>query len=81
MASMKDVERVADDLESLIGEFRSELSNSGDFEKLMQIADDISERADNAAQTFNSVNETLMARIDEVGGRSKSGGQRKKSQA
>jgi hypothetical protein len=81
MASMKDVERVADDLESLIAEFRSELSNAGDFEKLMQIADDISERADNAAQTFNSVNETLMARIDEVGGGSKSGGQRKKSHA
>jgi hypothetical protein len=75
MASLKDVERVADDLEGLVGQLRSELSN-GDFEKLTQLADQISEHADNAAETFSSVNETLMARIGEVAGsrRSSSGG-------
>lgn len=74
MASLKDVERVADDLEGLVGQLRSELPN-GDFEKLTQLADQISERADNAAETFSSVNETLMARIGEVtGGRRSSGG-------
>lgn len=72
MASLKDVERVADDLEGLVGQLRSELPN-GDFEKLTQLADQISEHADNAAETFSSVNETLMARIGEVTGRRSSG--------
>jgi hypothetical protein len=83
MASLKDVERLADDLESLVGELRSELSNGADFERLVQIADEISERADNVAQTFTSVNDALMERIDAVTGnkRSSSGGQsRKRSQ-
>ena len=88
MASIKDVERVADDLESLVGELRSELQNSPDFERLTQLADAISEHADNAAQTFSSVNETLMSRISEIrGGKSSGqksssgGGSREKSEA
>ena len=32
MASLKDVERLADDLEGLVGDLRSELSNGTDFE-------------------------------------------------
>ena len=86
MASIKEVEKVADDLEQLVGALRSELTNGSDFEKLTQIADEISEHADNAAQTFSTVNETLMSRIDELkesrsGGRSRSssGGQSKGS--
>lgn len=73
MASLKDVERVADDLEGLVGQLRSELPN-GDFEKLTQLADQISEHADNAAETFSSVNDTLMERIGEVTGKGRSGG-------
>jgi ABC-type transporter Mla subunit MlaD len=72
MASIKDVERVADDLESLVGELRNELKNGPDFEKLVAIADEISEHADNAAQTFNGVNETLMSRLGELTGRKSS---------
>jgi hypothetical protein len=76
MASLKEVEKVADDLEQLVGDMRSELTNGTDFEKLTQIADEISERADNAAQTFSTVNETLMSRIsdltDKSGSRSRS---------
>ena len=86
MASIKEVEKVADDLEQLVGALRSELTNGSDFEKLTQIADEISEHADNAAQTFTTVNETLMSRIDELKGsrsggrsRSSSGGQSKGS--
>ena len=79
MASIKDVERLADDLESLVGELRSELSNGQDFERLVQIADEISEHADNAAQTFTSVNDALMERLDEVTGK-RSGGQSRKRQ-
>jgi ABC-type transporter Mla subunit MlaD len=72
MASLKDVERVADDLEGLVGQLRSELPN-GDFEKLTQLADQISEQADNAAETFSTVNETLVGRIKELAGK-RSGG-------
>ena len=69
MASLKEMEKVADDLENLVGELRSELKNGSDFERLTQIADAISEHADDAAQTFNSVNNTLMSRIGELTGR------------
>ena len=80
MASLKDVERVADDLEGLVGQLRSELPN-GDFEKLTQLADQISERADNAAETFSTVNETLMGRIKELTGKGGSSGGRSRSRS
>ena len=81
MASLKDVERVADDLEGLVGQLRSEMQN-GDFERLAQLADQISEHADNAAETFSSVNETLMSRIGDLSGNHKrGGGQRSRSRA
>ncbi len=72
MASVKDVEKLADDLGGLVEELRSEVKNGTDFERLMQIADEISEHADNAAQTFSSVNEALMSRLTEVGGSKRS---------
>jgi hypothetical protein len=83
MASIKDVGRVADDLERLIGELRSELSDNADFERLIQISDEIAEHADNAAQTFSSVNDTLMSRISELtgSGQRRSGGQRSGGQS
>jgi hypothetical protein len=74
MAALKDFEQLADDLEGLVGDLRSELRDGPDFEKLMQIADEISERSDNAAQTFSTINDTLMSRLAEMGG-----GSRKKS--
>jgi uncharacterized protein YydD (DUF2326 family) len=85
MASITDVQRVADDLESLVGELRSELKSGADFARLTELADEISEHADEAAQTFSTVNETLMSRIGELTGRrgnqrSASGG-RTKSQS
>jgi hypothetical protein len=79
MASLKEIEKVTDDLESLVGELRSELTNGGDFDKLTQIADEISEHADNAAQTFSTVNETLMSRLGEITGKSRSGRSRSSS--
>jgi hypothetical protein len=80
MASLKDVERVADDLESLVGQLRSELQN-GDFDKLTALADEISEHADNAAETFSTVNETLMSRIGDVGGNRRGGGGRSRAKS
>jgi ABC-type transporter Mla subunit MlaD len=86
MASIKDVEQVADDLAGLVDELRSELKNGADFAKLVAIADEISEHADDAAQTFASVNDTLMSRLGEITGSkrssSSSGGQsREKAQS
>jgi hypothetical protein len=71
MASVNDVEKLADDLESLVEEMRNEVKNGSDFERLMQIADEISEHADNAAQTFSSVNDALMERLGDLSGGSK----------
>jgi hypothetical protein len=72
MASIKDVGQVADDLEGLVGELRQELSGSADFGKLVAIADEISEHADNAAQTFSNVNDALAARLGEITGKKSS---------
>jgi hypothetical protein len=68
MASLKDVERVTDDLENLVGDLKKELKN-GDFDRLIQLADEISEHADEAAGTFATVNEALLGRINELSGR------------
>lgn len=72
MASLKDVEQVADDLSTLVDQLRSELQQGASFDKLVQIADQISEHADEAAGTFSTVNEALMGRLNELKG-SKSG--------
>jgi ABC-type transporter Mla subunit MlaD len=69
MASLKDVEKIADDLEGLAGDLKKELKN-GDFDRLIQIADQISEHADEAAGTFATVNDALMSRINGLSGRS-----------
>jgi hypothetical protein len=70
MASLKDVEQLVDDLEGLAKRLRSELQNGKvDFERLIEIADEISEHADAAAGTFATVNEALMDRIKDVTGR------------
>jgi hypothetical protein len=81
MASVKDVEKLADDLGSLVDEMRNEVKNGTDFERLMQIADEISEHADNAAQTFSSVNDALMSRLSDLGGSSKKSSSSSKSQS
>ena len=75
MASLKDVERVADDLSKLVDDLRKELRDNASFERLVQIADQISERADAAAGTFSTVNDVLMNRLNELksGGTSDSG--------
>ena len=64
MASLKDTEQLAQRLEDLVGELRSELGNGEvDFEKLVALSDELSEQADGLAETFNTVNDTLMQRL------------------
>jgi len=83
MASLKDVEQLTDDLEGLVNRLRSELRDGKvDFERLIEIADEISEHADAAAGTFATVNEALMSRIKELtGGSSRSGSSSSSSQS
>src|SRR3954454_6537209 len=76
MASIKDVEKLADDLEGLVDQLRNELKDGPDFEKLVQISDELSEHADNAAETFNTVNDALMSRLSGLSGGGSSGGGR-----
>jgi ABC-type transporter Mla subunit MlaD len=66
VASLKDVEQVADDLTKLADELRKEIRDNASFERLIQIADQISEHADEAAGTFSTVNEALMGRLNEL---------------
>ncbi len=74
MASLKDVEQVADDLSTLVDQLRGEIKNNASFDKLVQLADEISEHADQAAGTFSTVNEALMGRLKELKGGSSSSG-------
>ena len=74
MASLKDTEQLAQNLEDLVGQLRSELGNGEvDFEKLVSTLDELSERADGLAETFNDVNEALMQRLQNVAGGGSSG--------
>jgi hypothetical protein len=76
MASLKDTEQLTQRLDDIVGQLRSELGNGDvDFEKLVTLADELSEEADGLAETFNSVNQTLMQRLEEA----KSGRSRSKS--
>jgi ABC-type transporter Mla subunit MlaD len=66
MASLKDVERVADDLSNLVDQLRREIRDNASFDRLVQLADEISQHADEAAGTFSTVNEALMNRLNEI---------------
>jgi hypothetical protein len=84
MASLKDTEQLTEELEDIVGQLRSELSNGNvDFEKLVAISDELSERADGLAETFNSVNDTLMERLQQAkgGGRSRGGTKQSESKS
>jgi hypothetical protein len=63
MASLKDAEKLTQRLDELVGQLRDELANGGDFEKLVAVADELSEQADGLAETFNSLNDTLVERL------------------
>ena len=76
MATLQDAQKLTQGLEDLVGELRAELDNGSkvDFEKLVMVADEISERADGMAETFSAVNDTLMTRLQQVKGGSSRGG-------
>jgi hypothetical protein len=84
MATLKDTAQLTQQLEELVGQLSSELQNGEvDFDKLISLSDEISERADGMAETFSSVNDALMQRIEQVkgGGSSRKQGSRPQSKA
>jgi hypothetical protein len=83
MASLKDTEQLTQELEELVGQLRSELNDGDvDFEKLVSICDQVSERADAMAETFSNVNDVLMERIDQAkSGNGPSGGSGRKEES
>lgn len=93
MASVKDAQQLVQHVESALSELKDALrSNNGnlDFERVARLADEIAERADAVAETFSSLNEVLMGRIDDITGsgsgssssnRSSSGSRKKRAKA
>ena len=80
MASLKDAEQLTENLQEVVEELRSELGRGGvDFERLVALADDLSEQADGIAETFSSVNETLMQRLKDAKSSSSRGSSRQSS--
>lgn len=80
MASLKDTQQLTEGLNDLVGQLSSELQNgSVDFEKLVSLSDQLSERADGLAETFNSINDALMQRLQDATGSDSSGSSRQSS--
>ena len=80
MASLKDAQQLTKGLEELVGQLSSELKNGNvDFEKLVSLSDEISERADWIAETFSNVNDTLMERLQQASSGGGGGGSRSSS--
>src|SRR3954469_4248103 len=69
MASLKDTVNLTSQLTELTNQLHSELTEGEvDFEKMVQIADEISEHADNLAAAFTRVNEALSDPLGASGG-------------
>lgn len=71
MASVKDAQQLVQHVESAVAELKDALRNNNgnlDFERIARLADEIAERADAVAETFSSLNEVLMGRIDDITG-------------
>jgi hypothetical protein len=71
VASVKDAQQLVQHVESALAELKDALRNNNgnlDFERIARLADEIAERADAVAETFSSLNEVLIGRIDEITG-------------
>lgn len=74
MASVKDAQKLVTHVEGALSDLKEALrSGDGnlDFERMASLADEIGERADALAETFSSLNEVLIGRIDEITGAQK----------
>ena len=84
MASVKDAQKLVTHVEGALSELKDALRNSDgdvDFQRMGVLADEIGERADAVADTFSSLNDVLMGRIDEISGNRRSSGRSTGSQS
>lgn len=65
MPKLKDATELTAPLEKLVRELKSELQSKADFDRLVEISDEIGAQADALAETFENMNQTLMARIED----------------
>ena len=69
MASLKDATQVTSQVTDLTDELRQELTGGdGDFSRMAQLADSISEQADKLAAAFAAMNDALDQRLNGGGG-------------
>ncbi len=65
MASLKDARGFAEELNGLSGRLQSELEKkSVDFDRLVQLSDEIGESADRLASTFSAINGSLAGLLE-----------------
>ena len=65
MASLKDATQATSEVTELTQQLHQELSDGdGDFSQLTEIADSISERADQLASAFAAMDEALNQRLN-----------------
>jgi hypothetical protein len=68
MASLKDTVNLTSQLTELTNQLHGELTQGDvDFEKMIEIADQISEHADSLASAFTRVNEALTEPLTQSG--------------
>jgi len=68
MASLKDATAVTSQVNELTEKLHQELSEGdGDFSQMADMADSISERADQLASAFSAMNEALDQRLNGSG--------------
>ena len=67
MPSLKDAAELTEQLQELTAQLHSELTEGEvDFDRMIELADRISEHADGLAGAFNTVNDALSQRITQV---------------
>jgi hypothetical protein len=62
---LQDAKELTAPMEELVRELKSELQSKADFDRLVEISDEIGAQADALAETFGNMNQTLMARIED----------------
>jgi methyl-accepting chemotaxis protein len=64
--TLQEAKELTAPLEQLVRELKKELTDSkGDFDRLVEISDEIGAQADALAETFGNMNQALMARIQD----------------
>jgi hypothetical protein len=82
VASLKDVQQLTKELDGLVEQLNKELQNGEvDFEKLVSVMDELSERADGLAETFSNMNDALMQRLQDAKAGSRGGSRQQGSRA